>query len=985
MKTFYILLCALCVGFAARAADAPATLTLQCDGSVRLPDTRWAFVPRLAVDGAETFAVGETAATPDGVRFEFRAPGKGVLATGFCQLSTNINCSQIGNANPVIPSENSAASAAPRGNEIVATWRFTLAKDAKKAEWGAAARLPHDEFSPDEVVVDGNGATVRGLRIAAVAPERLLPVLSDVSGRSPFHPLWRLSFDGGKAEPARRGDVFELRLAFSIPEPGREATLRPRSGHSSGEAALAGGSEAAAGLALAFAGPAVVPDGGGWVPMEHRKTILPGSALDFSRVVPHDAPAGKHGFLRAVGDHVEFEGLPGVPQRFCGVNLCNTANFPETPEEAATLAERIARLGYNAVRIHHHDGYLARYENGTLVPIPENVDRLDRLIAECTKRGLYLTTDLHVSRGATWRDFGIDRDGRAMVKAVQFSTERGFRDWCDFARIFLGHVNPYTGRSLAEDPALVFLCTQNECLLDEDFKGMCAVPELGIAEKWAAFVAESREKNPGAWPGIRPDRPADRTLPWDVAAGKDAALFGFWNWLHARFFRRAEAFLRDELGVKALLTGDNFCLISGSVLEMQDSLYGYCDQHIYLNEVLRWIDGNWRTPLAVESRNPILRSRGMKEEDLGYFRLWGKPFCVTEWNYKGLGADRSMAGIAFGSMAARQGWAGLWRFAYSHNRNVFGDGRGAPEHFDLARDPLALASDRATLALYLRGDMAEAADALAIDYTDEVLDPAQGRGWRVEPGWRQSDAAWRFRVGSAIRGRGVPDGARVVARDECAKTDPAGFAAPFGGVAIDRKRGTFSVATPRTCGLFARGGKGVAGVLSVVIGDESHAESTESTATVFATSLDGAPLAESRGILVTHLTDCRARGFATTDELGSIILRWNGAGDPDGTLPLYLKEGTAEIELEMFTNLKCSQISNATNDNCNLAFVDNGEQLGFVNNPAEWRVFALGTDGRRECEVPCAFDPATGRLRFTASVRQPFGGCMLYELVRNGN
>ena len=314
-------------------------------------------------------------------------------------------------------------------------------------------------------------------------------------------------------------------------------------------------------------------------------------------------------------------------------------------------------------------------------------------------------------------------------------------------------------------------------------------------------------------------------------------------------------------------------------------------------------------------------------------------------------------------------------------RVVFGDNRGAPEHFDLARDPLALASDRATLALYLRGDLAEAGTTLAVDYTDQVLDPAQGRGWRVNPGL-PNDVAWTHRVGSVIRGRGAPDGATVIARNECETIDPERVAAPSAGVSIDRKRGTFAVATPRTCGVFARGGRMEAGALRVVFGDETHAESP---ATVFATSLDGAPLAESRRILVTHLTDCRARGFATTDELGSIILRWNGAGDPDGTMPLFLKEGTAQVSLEMSTNPKCSQISNDSNANvnCNLALVNNGEHLGVVDNPAEWRVWALGTDGRRECEVPCAFDPATGRLRFTASVRQPFGGCMLYELVRN--
>ena len=902
-------------------------------------------MPRLVVDGTETIAVGESPATPEGVRFEFRAPGKGVLATGEAKLET-----------------------APPG--AVATWRFTLAKDAKKVEWGAAARLPKDEFGPEEIVVDGNGAKVRGLGIAVVSQDRVVPVLADDSKRAPYHLLWRLSFDGGTAEPARRGEVFEYSLAFSQDAHfQREAHFKPHSGDSSGEAALHGDGDAAGGLAIAYAGPVVVPESGGWVRVDHRKTILPGSALDFTGVVPHHAPAGKHGFLRAVGDHVEFEGLPGVPQRFYGVDLCQSACFPETPEEAERLAERIFRLGYNAVRIHHHDGSLARYENGALVPIPENVDKLDRLLAACVKRGLYLTTDLHVSRRAAWRDFGIDRDGGAMVKAVQFTTERGFRDWCDFARLFLGHVNPYTGRSLADEPALVFLCTQNECLFDEDFKGMCAVPELGVAEKWAQFVAESREKNPGAWPGIRPDRPVDRTLPWAVEAGKDAALFGFWNWLHARFFRRAEAFLRDELGVRALLTGDNFCLISGSVLEMQDSVYGYCDQHVYMNDRLRWIDRNWAAPLAADARNPILRTWGMLEDGFGYMRLWGRPFCVTEWNYKGLNAYRSMAGIAFGSMAALQGWSGLWRFAYSHNRTVFGDNRGAPEHFDLARDPLALASDRATLTLYLRGDLAEAGTTLAVDYTDQVLDSAQGRGWRVNPGL-PNDVAWTHRVGSVIRGRGAPDGATVIARNECAAIDPERVAAPSAGVSIDRKRGTFAVATPRTCGVFARGGRMEAGALRVVFGDETHAESP---ATVFATSLDGAPLAESRRILVTHLTDCRARGFATTDELGSIILRWNGAGDPNGTMPLFLKEGTAQIELALA----------APHLSANSANLANGANGVNGANPAEWRVHALGTDGRRECEVPCAFDPATGRLRFTASVRQPFGGCMLYELVRD--
>ncbi|MBR4613335.1 MAG: hypothetical protein IKO40_11550, partial [Kiritimatiellae bacterium] len=818
---------------------------------------------------------------------------------------------------------------------------------------------------------------VRGLRIEADAAKRLSPRLGDETKWWPHHPFWRLSFDGGKAEDAKAGDALEFRLSFS----------------------------ADAGLSLAFAGPLVVPDCGGWVPMDHRKTILPGSALDFSAVIPRDAPAGKHGWLRSVGDHAEFEGLPGVPQRFYGANLCDTACYPETPEGAVKLVERLARLGYNSVRIHHHDNALARYEGGVLVPDAEAFDKLDRLVAECVKRGIYLTTDLYVSRRVAWRDVGIDRDGNIPhFKTWQEATERGFRDWCDFARIFLSHVNPYTGRSYADEPAMPFICTQNETCLSGDFKGLWNDPDLDMPGLWAAFLAEARAKNPGAYTGYGPDNPPRLAFPWDENPG-DAVVGGFWCWLETCFHRRAERFLREELGSKALLTGDNFGPTPASVLEMRDALYGYCDIHAYPNGWRSWVDSPYSIPIVANTFNPIVGGIGMYEDGLGYQRLWNKPFCVTEWDYVGMNAYRSVAGLAFGSMASIQGWSGVWRFAYDHSRRTLDDSKGAPGLYNLSRDPLALAADRVALLLFLRGDMAEAGAALALDFTDEVLDPAQGRAWRSGPRWPKSDVAWTHRVGAVIRGQGAPDGARVIARDEFEKMGKDSFAASVPSaapVSIDRERGTFAVATQRTCGVFARGGTHTAGALTVAIAD--------AMATVFASSLDGAPLAKSRRILVTHLTDCRAKGFATTDELGTIILRWRGDNNPDGTTSLYLKEGVAEIELALSTNDNNSvanvQVLPIASSQSPIGKCDLDLDIGNNgNNP--FRVWALATDGKRECEVPCTWEPVlkprngglkpegqlqaakggdltreAGRLRFTASVRQPFGGCMCYEIVR---
>ena len=99
-----------------------------------------------------------------------------------------------------------------------------------------------------------------------------------------------------------------------------------------------------------------------WIPMPASPSgedwIEPGSALDFSGVVPHHEPAGKFGRVVVVGDHFELEDRPGEEIRFCGANIVHNANIPD-PESADRFAANLARLGYNAVRIHHHDPFLA--------------------------------------------------------------------------------------------------------------------------------------------------------------------------------------------------------------------------------------------------------------------------------------------------------------------------------------------------------------------------------------------------------------------------------------------------------------------------------------------------------------------------------------------------------------------------------------------------------------------------------------------------
>ena len=449
------------------------------------------------------------------------------------------------------------------------------------------------------------------------------------------------------------------------------------------------------GLSLKQFTPYVVKEGGEWVRFEHRNDIEPGSALDFSAQGLQDAPAGKHGWLKAKGGHFEFEGLPGKEQRFYGVNLCFSANYLDH-DLADRIVDRFVRCGYNTVRIHHHDGIWAKAWEGRALSRPhgragcpqpaDDIDRLDYLIAKCIERGIYITTDLYVSRPVKWRDIGIDRDGemnKQLYKTYVGIYEPAFANWCEFAKAFLSHVNPYTGRSYADEPGMPFISLINEGCLG---MGWAAKKDGGmILAAWHEFG------------GV-----GDLPNPWRKDARDVHRAFD--EWINAKIWTKCSAYVRS-LGAKALLTNDNNGPRHGEG-EGLTPRYDYVDNHFYVDHP-SFIEDPWKLPSRCDNLNPI-RAGKPKMLHAGWSRGSAKPYTITEWNFSGPGRYRGMGGILTGALAADQEWDGLWRFAYSHsNKNLGNSPSGAPGYFDCATDPVISASDRASVCLYLRGDAIE--------------------------------------------------------------------------------------------------------------------------------------------------------------------------------------------------------------------------------------------------------------------------------------
>ena len=74
--------------------------------------------------------------------------------------------------------------------------------------------------------------------------------------------------------------------------------------------------------------------------------------VDISFVFADERPAGKRGFVKAVGEDLRFE--DGTLARFWGVNFNGGACFPDK-DYAKKVAQRLAQVGCNLVRFHQLD------------------------------------------------------------------------------------------------------------------------------------------------------------------------------------------------------------------------------------------------------------------------------------------------------------------------------------------------------------------------------------------------------------------------------------------------------------------------------------------------------------------------------------------------------------------------------------------------------------------------------------------------------
>ena len=671
--------------------------------------------------------------------------------------------------------------------------------------------------------------------------------------------------------------------------------------------------------------PAKMEAGDKWVPFPWTNDVKPGSILDFSKVTPREAPAGQFGFARVSPEgHFVFEkDAKKTPRRFVGGNLCFDANFLSKEQADRAVRDFVAR-GWNTIRFHHIDVTITKdqwndiWNRRTYPEIsPEQLDRLDYLLAACKKAGIYVTFDLY-AMGCLGSCDGFDKPLNSnTVKAIVPIHRPAEDQWFRRAMEIFDHVNPYTGVKWKDEPSVLFVT-----LLNED----------SIASVWwgaaDVYVAKYNEWAKGkGYPQYEKK---------DIGKHKEFAEFV--HEVKADANRRMAKRLHDA-GVRTLVSGGNWWDTQQQTYERE--ALEVVDNHQYSDHP----QGDYQKPAFhinntadIQSGHPTYATPIM----MAPTRVWGKPFTVTEWNFCNPKKWRAEAGLMMGAYASLQAWDGVYRFAWSHSQaNMF---KPCPaKGFDIVTDPIGQLTERQVALLFGRRDASPAKATAAYGVTaGEAFGGGLGDMWAKglfpHP---FTQLAYTTRVGSFVADGGKAPAVAVdkvytaANKDSIPKFNKAGVS-DNREIAIDHNKGTLQVATPRT-----------AGVCSVGKADQTAGPLSVSGVTAFcsvsASSMDGARLAQSKRVLVLHITDIRNTGAAFTNDKCTDMTKW-------GELPYLAAAGEATISLK-----------NA--------------------NPG-LKVWAVAADGTRLRQVPATYE--NGVYRFTARLAAGEGAnapTMAYELA----
>lgn len=418
------------------------------------------------------------------------------------------------------------------------------------------------------------------------------------------------------------------------------------------------------------------------------------SPVDLSFLNEHERPAGKRGFVSAKGDQLAFE--DGTIAKFWGTNISAYAIFNTSKDNVKLQAKRLSELGFNLVRLHHHDSswvepniFGSQKSNSTKTIDPDSIEKLDWWIKCLKDEGIYVWLDMHVERKLKAADgisaFEEITHGKSEVdlKGYNYVNPSVQQAMQEFTESYITHRNKYTNTRYVDEPAIATVLITNENDVTNHY-GNGLLPDKNVPYHSKLFMAASESFAKAT------NLPKDKTWrSWEHGPSKL-----FLNNLEHQFDVKMIKQLRD-LGVKVpIITTSTW---GGNPLSALPSLTSgnMIDAHAYQGYG------------ALES-SPL--STANLTHWLAAAQVLGKPMSVTEWNAEPFPLpDRHTLPLYVASQAGLQGWDAMMQYAYSQEPlREPNKWEGKPSNWHAYNDPAILATMPAAALLYRRGDVQEA-------------------------------------------------------------------------------------------------------------------------------------------------------------------------------------------------------------------------------------------------------------------------------------
>ena len=620
-------------------------------------------------------------------------------------------------------------------------------------------------------------------------------------------------------------------------------------------------------------------DWGDWY--EYPKGTSGSHYVDWSHLL--HAPAGKHGFLKSIGEEFQFE--DGTPAKFWGVNLVEK-NIFASHETMDSLATRLAKMGCNIVRLHHMDApwsvpNIFGNKEGTREFSEESLDRVDYLIAALKKKGIYTFLDLLVHREFTLKDGiaeKVSEEAAKGAKQVGFFDPKLIELQKEFIKNLLEHKNKYTGLAYKDEPAIVASEFINESSIFTTFTGDLIGDGHYRDELRRQF---HKEGNKGDL--------VQFSLNWDTGRGvlktdkRGPQVNKSVDFLYNRelaYYKDMYAFMR-EIDVKHPLAGSNFPPPILAAMKANAEM-DFTITNDYWDHPQVWkIKNDWSRRLyaPINNRSQLRSPRKNLVHSKAFFQTNNKPMMITEWNHC-FPNEFVLEGVPMmAAYAQLQGWDGVMQFETDHNAL----GTSGIASYVMSVTPEDVAGWVVAAPMYLRGDISKAKNKVVESIVDSIVKNVPSYTTFLDENY------WLPFTSQTVKDYSEKPTSDIAALKKFHNESKGEITSDTEELVYNYKMPYWMVKTSKLQGVMGKLTKGA-------VLENIEVSSENPNVSVFLTSYDGQPLNKSKRMILTVVTPSKLKGQKYSKSRNAII--------EAGQLPLMIQKFEGRIVLKNNENLK---------------------------------------------------------------------------------